>query len=404
MKRLMFYCQHILGIGHLIRSTEIVRGLTNDFQICFINGGEIVKGFEIPDGIELVNLPAIKTDTEFRELQVPTGFQTIDEVLEYRRDQLLAVFDRIQPDVLMIELFPFGRRRFSAELIPLLDRAKAHGTKIVCSLRDIVVTKQDQARHEEKVCKLMNRYFDLLLIHGDPAFIPLEASFSRTPDLNCAVHYTGYVVQGVRNQGLGVREQAAPTASTHPPIHPSTPLSKPLILTSVGGGRFGHDLLTCVAAASELLETKIPHHIQLFTGPFAPDAVVEQLQTIAQQRPNLTVDRYTPNLLAYMQQADLSISMAGYNTTMNVLTTGVRSMLLPFTGNDDQEQTIRSQRLEQLGVVTLIRPSDLHPEVFADRIIECLQKSPTSMQFDLSGVENTANLIRSIVHKQPVIV
>jgi predicted glycosyltransferase len=285
-----------------------------------------------------------------------------------------------------------------------------------------VVTKQNQTRHEEKVCKLMNRYFDLLLIHGDPAFIPLEASFSRTQDLNCEVHYTGYVVQqsvrtgdrglgasdqglGTGNWGIGSRKQTASPSSTHPPIHPSTHLlPTPLILTSVGGGRFGHDLLMCVAEASKFLEAKIPHYIQLFTGPFAPDAVVEQLQTIAQQRPNLMVDRYTPNLLAYMQQADLSISMAGYNTTMNVLTTGVRSMLLPFTGNDDQEQTIRSQRLQQLGVVTLIRQSDLQPEVFADRIIECLQQAPTPMQFDLRGVENTTKFIRSLVQKQVVTV
>ncbi|PHM08684.1 glycosyl transferase, partial [Nostoc sp. 'Peltigera malacea cyanobiont' DB3992] len=46
MKRIMFYCQHILGMGHLVRSREIVRGLTKDFQVCFINGGEIIQGFE----------------------------------------------------------------------------------------------------------------------------------------------------------------------------------------------------------------------------------------------------------------------------------------------------------------------------------------------------------------------
>lgn len=40
MKKLMFYCQHILGMGHLIRSMEIVRGLVEDFEICFINGGK----------------------------------------------------------------------------------------------------------------------------------------------------------------------------------------------------------------------------------------------------------------------------------------------------------------------------------------------------------------------------
>jgi predicted glycosyltransferase len=38
--------------------------------------------------------------------------------------------------------------------------------------------------------------------------------------------------------------------------------------------------------------------------------------------------------------------MGGYNTTMNILTTGVRSMILPFTGNGDHEQTIRAEKLE----------------------------------------------------------
>jgi predicted glycosyltransferase len=60
MKKLMFYCQHILGIGHLVRSLEIVRGLVDNFQICFINGGEIVEGIAIPKRVEIVNLSAIK--------------------------------------------------------------------------------------------------------------------------------------------------------------------------------------------------------------------------------------------------------------------------------------------------------------------------------------------------------
>ncbi|NJL21370.1 MAG: glycosyl transferase [Leptolyngbyaceae cyanobacterium SM1_3_5] len=330
MQRLMFYCQHILGIGHLVRSLEIVRGLLNDFEIYFINGGEVVEGFEVPPGVKIINVPAIKTDSEFRELQIPIEFETVEQVLEYRRDLLLQIFDLVQPDVLMVELFPFGRRRFSTELVPLMQRAKSANTKVVCSLRDIVVTKQDRVKHEEKICRLMNQYFDLLLIHGDREFMPLETSFSRISDLHCEVHYTGYVAQQEANQS---------------PIFSS----QPLILTSVGGGRFGHELLDCVAEASALLEDQIPHQIRMFTGPFSPDEVYDRLQKIAQQRHNLVVDRFTPHLLQFMRQADLSISMAGYNTTMNVLTTGVRSMLLPFTGNDDQEQKMRSERLEELG-------------------------------------------------------
>ncbi len=380
MRRLMFYCQHILGIGHLVRSMEIVRGLTQEFEVFFINGGEEVEGFQIPPAVQMLNIPPIKTDSEFRELHIPSGFDNVEQVLEHRSELLLNALRDIQPDVLMIELFPFGRRRFSTELIPLLEQAKTIGTKVVCSLRDIVVTKQDRVRHEEKICRLMNQYFDLLLIHGDPKFMPLETSFSRIADLNCEVHYTGYVVQQ--------DDQIQPAAQVQ---H-----AEPLILASVGGGRFGHELLDCVAQASALLEHQIPHHIQMFTGPFCPEQVFERLQTIAAERPNLSVERFTPHLLKYMQQADLSISMAGYNTTMNVLTTGVRSMLLPFTGNDDQEQRMRSERLAELGIVNIIQPEDLHPEQFAKKVIENLKRTPASITFDLEGVEKTAQFIKAI--------
>lgn len=380
MKRLMFYCQHILGIGHLVRSMEIVKGLLPNFEVCFINGGEVIADFPIPSGVTVINLPPLKTDSGFQVLQVPPGFDNVDAVMEVRRDRLIQVCTQFQPDVLMVELFPFGRRKFSPELIPLLEQARIQGAKVVCSLRDIVVSKQDRERHEAKVCKLMNRYFDLLLVHGDPHFMPLERSFSRVHDLDCPVHYTGYVVQ----------EESPPLTA------PLPPLPQPLILVSVGGGRFGHDLLDSVAAASEFLDGRIPHHIQMFTGPFSPDAVVERMQAIAAQRSNLTVQRYTPHLLWYMQHADLSISMAGYNTTMNVLTTGVRSLLLPFTGNDDQEQTLRSERLEALGIASVLRPVDLEPERFTHRVLEALHCPPSPLTFDLNGVTHTAALVQEL--------
>lgn len=386
MKTLLFYCQHILGIGHLIRSMAIVRGLAPDFKVYFVNGGEVIEDFPIPEGVEVINLPAIKTDPNFRELQVPTGFTDIDAALIYRRDRLLELCDRIRPTVVMVELFPFGRRRFSTELIPLLERAKDYGAKTVCSLRDIVVTKQDQARHEAKVCKLMNRHFDQLLVHGDPDFVSLENSFSRVQDLTCDVHYTGYVVP---NADL----QFAPRTHTDPPM----------ILASVGGGRFGHELLDCVAATSQLLADKIPHHIQMFTGPFAPDDVFERLRAIAAQRPNLTVQRYTPDLLSYMAKADLSISMAGYNTTLNVLQTGVRAMQLPFTGNDDQEQRLRSTRLEELGIVKVIDPNTLEPARFAREIIKALEHRPIRRQFCLRGVETTAIKVKALVEQAALV-
>jgi predicted glycosyltransferase len=386
MQKIMFYCQHILGMGHLIRSVEIVRGLIPDAQVCFINGGQVIEEFQFPPEIEVIHIPAVKTDNEFNELRPVDDNLTLSEIEIIRKNMLLEACSRFTPDILIIELFPFGRRRFSFELIPLIEKAKSLGAKIVSSVRDIVVTKQNQQRHEEKVCRLINQYFDMLLIHGDPNFVKLNLSFSRIHDLNCPVHYTGYVVQPL------------------PSKKPYLEIKKPLILVSVGGGRFGHDLLECVAQTAPILKTKIPHHIQVFTGAFSPDEVLEKLQEITQNLDNITVSRYTSHLLNYMQQAELSIGMAGYNTTMNVLTTGVKAMMMAFQGNNDMEQLTRVQKLEQLGRVKMIHPDDLHPEKFAMKIINYLAEKPNQLSLNLDGVNQTAYYLKQLTQQSELVI
>lgn len=383
MKKIMFYCQHIVGMGHLIRTTEIIRGLVSDFQVCLINGGEIIDEFPLPASVEVINIPAIKTDAQWKKLQPVDNSLSLEEVKLKRTEKISNVFERFKPDILILELFPFGRRRFSFELIPLLEKAKIAGTKIVSSLRDIVVNQNDRLRHEEKVCNLIDRYFDLLLVHGDPQFIRLEEIFDRVKDLNCEVFYTGYVTQS---------------------LSPSTPrnLQKPLILATVGGGRFGHDLLECVVKTASFLKDKIPHQIQVFTGPFMSEKVFNELQDLAVSQTNLKLERYTPELLNYMQQADLSISMCGYNTTMNVLNTGVRAMMMAFTESDDREQAIRLQKLAELGLAKVINPEDLQPEKFATQIINSLQQQPVKSKFDFNGVKNTATCLQNLVREKAI--
>ncbi len=327
------------------------------------------------------------------KLAVDDAF-SLSEVKEIRKNRLLEIFDQFQPDVLIVELFPFGRRRFSFELIPLLERAKSNesSTKVVSSLRDIVVAKPDkQAKHEEKVCNLINEYFDMLLVHGDPQLVPLEETFSRVHDLKCQVYYTGYVVQ-------------------EPPINPVLAdedqeiisSDKPLILVSVGGGRFGHELLECVVKTAPFLEKALPHNIQVFTGPFIPDSKFNELQAMAIHSKNINIRRYTPYLLSYMKKADLSINMSGYNTTMNVLTTGVRAMILPFTGNQDREQSIRAEKLSNLGIVKFINPHDLQPDSLAINIINYLKVQPNKISFDANGVEKTATFLKTLAIEQKV--
>jgi len=153
-------------------------------------------------------------------------------------------------------------------------------------------------------------------------------------------------------------------------------------------------LLENVIRAAVLLE-ELPHRFCVFAGPFIPQEVYEILKRVARQAGNVEVEKYSPNFIQLLKRADLSISMGGYNTIMNLLATGVRSLVYPYTANNDQEQYIRAKKLESLGVVELLHPEMLHPDLLASKIAGMLAKTPARLAFDMNGAANTAQILRS---------
>ncbi len=396
-KRIMFYCQHVLGMGHLVRSTEVVRALAQDFSVLFVTGGEIPAGFQIPEGVQLLELPSLKSDAEFLDLQSCDSTCNVEQVKTMRRDLLLRTFDDFQPDVLVTELFPFGRKQFSSELLPVLERAHDPGrlgkTLVVCSLRDILVAKKAQAEYEERVCNTVNTFYDLVLVHADSRFQRLDETFLRVQDLMCPVAYTGYVVQ--ENPAEGIRETLPPQTA------------RPTIVISNGSGQApsGHLLLEAALGAAALLEDRIPHQFQIFAGPFIPEKAYQRLEALAAEARNVSLTKYTPHLPEYLERADLSISMAGYNTIMDILSSGVRALVFPFTGGGNQEQTIRAQKMAEKGVLTVLEQHQLEPEHLAAAIQKSLLSRPVRIPFDNQGAANSSLLLReySEQHSEPLL-
>src|SRR5262245_11804046 len=290
-KRVLFYCQSLLGIGHYIRSRELLFAL-RDFDVRFLYGGEFVPGFELPAWVEVVYLPAIKSDARFQQLYVVDSPESLPEIQARRTGLLRDAFDRFAPDVLLIELFPFGRWKFNFELLPLLDRARSTrpDIKIVCSLRDILVRRPDQARYESEVCALMNQYFDLLLIHADPRLQRLEETFGSVAGIDCPIRYTGYVAQPPRD-----RPEARDGNDS-------------LLLVSIGGGRVGSELIDCVLDADTRLVTRRRLHI--LTGPHMPAERFQSLQQRAAGRSHITLQRHKTEFLTWLRPAGHSISIA----------------------------------------------------------------------------------------------
>lgn len=381
MKSLMFYCQYVFGMGHLVRSLEIARALVRDFDVTFIAGGDPVDGLEVPGIAKLVRLPALEAHPGFQGLCTCDPAADLEETRRARQQRLLDLFENVRPEVLVVELFPFGRKQFSFELIPLLERACECGTFVVCSLRDILVRKQNQSAHEQRVCEIANSYFDLILVHGDPALVTIDETFSRAGDLRCEVRYTGYVVK---------------SASQIRNILPRN--CRPIIVGSIGGGRSeeGQQLMKELTSAAWLLQERIPHQFRIFAGPFIPDDAYARLQYLAMGTRNIHLDKYTPDLISYLAGADLSVSLGGYNTTMDILRTGVRALILPAADSGDQEQELRASKLERLGAIEMIEPGGITAPELAARIERTLDRPPLRIVLDLNGAENTRALLSTL--------
>src|SRR4030095_14093215 len=125
------------------------------------------------------------------------------------------------------------------------------------------------------------------------------------------------------------------------------------------------ELLECAIAAGALIEARVPHRMLLIAGPHMLADRFERLERLSANRPRVTLRRATTGLFPYLERADLSLSMAGYNTCLEILSAGVRALVYPFTGHNNQEQTIRARKLERLGIVRMIPPGELSPERLA---------------------------------------
>ncbi|MEO0647369.1 MAG: glycosyltransferase, partial [Cyanobacteria bacterium J06650_10] len=327
---------------------------------------------------------------------------------------------------------PFSKWSMKDELSPLLKQAKeqVNPVRVVCSLRDVIMTQPlgegARERRMNKIRRLIARYYDAVLIHSDPTFQRLDDCFSHANRLQCEIVYTGYVAQkwstekrfkqGYVEQAeiekaIAVSSPESSAAAMSMPTrtlefsHLSTQASpSPSIVVSAGGGRHGYPLLSAVIAASGLIREIWPHKLHMFAGPFMPEEAFLKLQQSAASRPNVVLRRYTANLLDYLNQADLSINLGGYNTTMNLLMTGVRSLLLPsMNPSQTDEQRIRAEKLAELGLVTLLTPEDLVPDRLVDAIALSLTNLPTPHHLDLNGAENTASYLRELLIEQPVV-
>lgn len=377
MMKVLIYCQHIWGVGHLFRIMEICKALQGN-RVVMVTGGP-QSNVLLPAHVQEFRLPGLMTDRNFNGLFPTDQNKTLDQVKGERHKLFYDFVKKEGPDIFVIELYPFGRRAFHFELAPILKgirNGSLCGSRVVCSLRDILVEKKDRVTYEDRVVDILNRYFYALLVHADPNLVKLDETFSRIDDVTIPIVYTGYVTPKTSpDDGFRLRQQLGISNDDI------------LIVASAGGGKVGIVLLQPVIDALEHLDTRAPVHLHIFTGPYMSGEEFKQLTGHINN--NVHVSRFTPDFLSYLAAADLSVSMGGYNTSMNILATGAAALIWPYPG--DREQGLRAERLARIGAVSVIREKDLQPSRLAALMNRVLGRKPqTNVTVDLNGSLNTA--------------
>lgn len=361
--KVFFYCQYVLGIGHFFRSFEIAKALAPN-RVLFIEGGQPFLTVPCPSHVTRLFLPPLMMDETFEKFNLEG--EELLRVQNDRKEKLIKAYEEFLPDVVIIELFPFGRKKFSFELIPLLEKISADKRKtlVVCSLRDILVEKKNRESYESWVLRHLNNFFHALLIHADERVMRLEESFSRTSEISIPVYYTGFVARRPAKRKI--------TANR--------PKEVKKIAVSTGGGKVGGELIEGTILA--VREIKNPHlEVEIYIGPFMDETMRKHLKKTAESDNRVQFRDFTPDFVEVLAGVDISISMAGYNTLMDILTAGTYGILYPFRQN--REQRLRAEKLARFGNFAII--DEAKPEIIRREIELALSCIPSTKSRRISG-------------------
>ncbi|HEX7330904.1 MAG TPA: glycosyltransferase [Pyrinomonadaceae bacterium] len=382
---LLFYCQHAMGMGHLVRSLALADALSQSFRVVLLNGGELPACLSLPQSIEIVNLPPLRL-AEGQLVSCDNRY-SVTQAQDERLDRILSSFRWLRPEVLLIELYPFGRKKFEFELLPLLEAAKTQSRfapLIVCSLRDILVSsRSDQQKHEQRVVSTANRWFDAILVHSDLGFARLEESFDPRTRLIPSVHHTGFVV--------GNRQKLPRDRSRNGPI-----------VVSAGGGHYGCQLLSSAIEAHALLSETESLTMKVVAGPFLPEAQWKDLCVAADGRRGVTLVRSVPDLYSELCQARASISQCGYNTAMEIVQAQVPALVVPFADRGEDEQLKRARRLEALGAMRVLEQKEMRPERMAEEIRNLINFQPQTARLNFDGARWSTEILYDLLERRQV--
>jgi predicted glycosyltransferase len=392
--RILLYSQDGLGLGHLRRTSAIAGALAAAMPgaaLLVVADSPAGQLFGSVPGQDQLKLPSIRklAPGDWQPISLPLGF---GEVHALRRALLRTAVLRFRPDLLLVDHMPHGAM---GELLPTLEALRRAGdTRIVLGLRDILDAPEviGPVWRREGAMTALARHYDRVLVYGRREVFDVATRYGFPPRVAARLRYTGYL-------------SADPSPTGEPADAEDRFLAREflareraLLLATVGGGADGYPVLRAVLDALPAIDAVRPCRALLLTGPFMARAGRQELERRALGLP-ARVQREVRHLPSLLAAADVVVSMAGYNSSVEALRAGTPAVLVP-RARPSAEQRTRARLFAERGWVRTTDPDLLDPGALAAAVLACLEQDGSAARVaepDLGGLAATVAHLRALL-------
>lgn len=352
MKRILIYSHDTFGLGNIRRMLEVARHLvqsSTELSVLVVTGSPMLHAFRMPPRVDYVKLPCLSRNAEGRYGARFLDL-SLDATVRLRANLIRSTIADFAPDLILVDKKPFGVEDELSGALGELPSGAAR-PKLVLLLRDILDSPEATSRVWRKngCFEAIEAYYDQVLVVGSPDIFDLRREYRFPPFAAAKVHFCGYIA---RQPGRLSRADARRHLGMH--------VQQPLVLVTPGGGEDGHALIACYLDALRAVPEAQRPRSHIVCGPEMADAERAALHALAAALPQVSMQDFSDDMMSLIAAADVVLAMGGYNTVCELLTLHKRAVIVPRI-KPGQEQSIRAERMSDLGLLRMLHPSRLTP-------------------------------------------
>lgn len=382
--KMAMYWHNGRSLGHTAENAKIANALVKDFENTFFAGlSGAFKGLDmLPSRVDMFKLPSF-SNYDRKEGWNYMGNQglPVGSLFKLRAKLLYDYLECYKPNVFMVNHIPNG---LYDELLPSLKLP--HDNLRILTLRGILFDKEKTEREYFKgdSAKLLNDYYDDIIVHIDPDIFSLEEHYDIPEVIKERIHYVGYLSP----QMLMTRDECRKDLGLDQ--------GKKIIVASMAGGQGALDIWMKIYDALMVCQDSFDE-CYFITGPYLEYESKITLKSIQESNVKIKVIEYVSNMQKWMTASDLFIGAAGSSMLGEIISTSCNALVIPRQVREI-EQYVHSCELTKRGIVRMSSLSETMDGKLNGLIPNALDDPLDSGKHSIhiNGLKNYSTLLKSL--------